>query len=102
MIIDRAFIFVPMTFIDQANALAAQTDPDTGGDETFGKVQLVRDDGVEYTACSTAILTQAGLDAIAAALPQMPGAAYYLESAGWTWETALVDMGLQQPVEEQI
>lgn len=94
--IDRAYIVVPLDKVDLANGLAAQADPDTGGNQTFSSGTELSENGAApatHRAAST-LVKESGKAAIIAALPNVPGGAYYFESEGWTFEAALADLGL--------
>lgn len=95
----RRVIVVEWDRRDVANNWAAQWDPDTGGDETFGSVELSTDgtDPPSHTACNTAAADPM-LDGIHEATVNVPWAGLYELQDGETphelWERALADMGL--------
>jgi len=94
----RYFILIGIGKTAAANAYAADWDPDSRGDLTFGAVRLSAN-GIEpatHTACNT-VATPEMEAKFLAARSQIPAAAYriYKEAGGWTWETALADAGLQ-------
>ena len=92
---DRWIIFVDEEYIDSANAQMSPIDPDTGGDKTFGAVRL-SPNGEEkrtHSACSTAA-TEQMTQGIFQAFQHAPWADIY-DGHEWTWEDALIDMGLQ-------
>ena len=98
--IDRAIIFVPKGHKAAANGFAMQIGTDAREDLTFGHVKLSPAGNLPETHYATATgLSQEGLDMLAAAKPQLPGSQYYLESEGWTWETAKTDIGLVSIIE---
>lgn len=101
---DRAFIVVPLDAIETANTLAAAADPDSGGHLTFSRGTDLSADG-EAPATHrgvSSMVTQNGKSAIVAAAAQLPVAAYFFASAGWTFDSAIADLGLVrvEPVQE--
>lgn len=96
----RRVIIVDWDKRDTANSWAADWDPDTGGEETFGSVKLSADgtDPPTHIACNTAA-TDPILDGIQNASDNVPFVAVYSPQDGETpyelWERALADMGLQ-------
>lgn len=100
--IDRAFLIVPVESVAIANALAAQADPDSGGDRTFSTCTELSPTGAApatHRAAST-LVKESGRAAIIAAYPQVPGARHYFVSDGWQWDSVLADAGLQTITEE--
>ncbi len=94
-VIDRAIIFVPKGHKAAANGFAQQVGTDLREDLTFGSVKLSPSGNLPETHYAAATgISQEGLDMLVAAKPQLPGSQYYLESEGWTWETAKADIGL--------
>ena len=93
--IHRYFIFVQWSKLTPANAQAKIWDPDTGGEYTFGNMRLSVD-GQEpptHTACNTAATDEMRTGIFNSGNP--PFITIYDTTDGWTWETALVDSGLQ-------
>lgn len=94
----RYYIFIKENKLATANNLAANWDPDTGGDETFGSVRLSptgQEPATHYGAATYATPTMR--DGITNALGNISWASLYTDPP-WTWETALADMGLQRVV----
>lgn len=91
----RLFIFVEVGKINAANNQAAAWDPDVGGADTFGPARLSPsgDEPATYVATNTAA-TDTMKAGIEQAFSVVPFAAVYRASDGWTWESALADMGL--------
>lgn len=78
--IRRVAIFVPHGDIAEANVLAAEMDPDTGGHLTFGDdccFSASGDDPATFCGCS-AMMTQTSIDSLPAMMEQIAGSAYYL------------------------
>ena len=98
----RAIIVVQWNRLTPANAAAAAWDPDTGGGETFGSVRLSADgqEPPSHSACNTA-LTDGRRTQVLEAFEHIPFVDVYWSAAGWTWESALVDAGLQVIVPEE-
>jgi len=94
----RSYVIIPIAATAAANALAAQLDPDTGGDKTFGDVQLSASGQLPatHTACSTMLKDtgKAGVDQYLVG-GAIPGAKVYYESDGWDWPKCLADSGLK-------
>ena len=98
--IDRAIIIVPVGHKIAANGFAQQVGTDLREDLTFGSIKLFPSGNLPETHYAAATgISQAGLDMLVAAKPQLPGSKYYLESEGWAWETAKADIGLVSIIE---
>lgn len=93
----RYHIFARADKLTAANNAAASWDPDTGGGKTFGAVKLSASgaEPASHYGCSTQA-TDAMRDKMLQAVSSVPLYKVYRESDGWTWETALVDVGLQR------
>lgn len=91
----RALITVPADLRTQANGQAALLDFDVGGELTFD-MPLGPEGAAEPTeyGCSTLMRPWTADQVATQLLPNFPGARPYLETAGWTTETALADAGL--------
>jgi hypothetical protein len=93
---NRYIIFVQWDKLTPANAAAKAYDPDAGGEFTFGTVRLSADgnEPPTHSACNTAA-TDSMKTQILDAFTNVPFYAIYNTADGWTWQTALVDAGLQ-------
>lgn len=93
--IDRVFCFVPEGQRQAANVLAAQLDPDEGGILTFDLARSFSDDGETVThRYINSQLKATGVAAIPTLAAQIPGSLVYLQSHGWTQNSAISDAGL--------
>jgi hypothetical protein len=94
---DRAFIMVTANRLNQANNAAKNWDPDVGGDKTFGSLMLSASGNapVQWYGCDTRLTPamKAKVDTFKSS--NTNNCKYYLESAGWSWESALTDAGLK-------
>lgn len=95
--IHRYWIFVPSGKAQTANGAAANWDPDTGGQFTFLNVTLSASGNLPAThfGCDTRA-SDAMATIITALTVQQPGVLTYREEDGWTFDTALVNAGLQR------
>ena len=104
--IHRYFIIVQWDKISLANEQAGKKpggwDPDTGGEFTFGSVRLspTGQEPPTHTACNTAATDEMRTGIFNSGNP--PFITIYNTADGWTWETALADVGLQVIQGEQI
>ena len=89
----RFIIIVPLASLTAANAAAKIWDPDTGGDKTFGSVELSPTGRrpATHTACNTAATSNMRTRIQSIALT--PGVRVY-DAASWTWRQAADDAGL--------
>ena len=101
--IHRYFIFVQWNKLTPANAQAKIWDPDTGGEFTFDRVRLSADgqEPPSYSACNTAA-TDTMRTKILDAFTHVPFYKIYSTTDGWTWESALINAGLQVIQSEEI
>lgn len=96
--IDRWIIFCKVSNINGGNALAAVWDFDSGGDKTFSNGLRLSPTGQEpathigvNTVCDSEMMGNIE-NAITQGTPWLTG---YKESDGFTWESAIADMGLK-------
>lgn len=96
--VDRLFLFITANKVTPGNALAAAWDPDSGGGETFGGDFGLSADGTlpaTHYGANTRATENMRTNIINAFAGAVPWGTVYKESDGWTWDTALADMGLQ-------
>ena len=101
--IDFWIMFCKISNVNGGNALAAVWDFDTGGDKTFNNGSRLSATGQEpathigiNTACDSEMMDKIE-NAVTQGTPWLTG---YKESDGFTWASALTDIGLKVIAEE--
>lgn len=93
----RIFLIVPQDEVETASALAAQVDPDTGGEGTFS-ARLSEDgqDPPTHFGASTLVSPEVLEQIEKVFLPELPGVRLFEAEEGWTWRKALQEVGLRK------
>lgn len=93
----RFYMFVTAAKLAAGNNMAAQFDPDAGGDKTFGNIRLSpsgSEPATHYGAATVA--TDQMRSGILRAFSTVPFVGLYNQADGYEWDTACMAMGLKQ------